>query len=301
MWLFITILGCLLLAIVNILDKFIVTKKVKPILFVFYSTVIALPLFLLIPFGVVFLKTSLDWSVTLLSGLTFGMGLWCMYKAFFENEISHVGPLLGAAISFFVFILSQIFLGEKITSFQIGGVFLLILGSLIISFEKSKKNNGLHIGILWAVLAGFLFAVSNVTTKYIYNHYDFYSGFVWTKGFTGIIALIILCFPRVREVIFKPTKKVSQNSSASKFWLIVSNKFLAVVGVLLVQYATAISSVTLVNALTGVQYACIILLVALLSKFKPKIFKETYSKLEIIQEICAVVLITIGVALLVNV
>lgn len=300
MWLLLTIIGCLLLAVVNILDKFIVTKSIKPVLFVFYSTVIALPIFLLVPFEVNFLTNSTDWLLALLSGLSFGGALWFMYKGFSESEVSHVGPLVGAAISLFVFILSQIFLGEKITLLQIGGIFILIFGSLLISLEKSKMHNGWHRGMLWGVLAGLLFAISNVATKYIYNHYDFYSGFIWTRGFTGISALIVLFFPSVCKTVFKKHAKggISIVSNFHKLILVGTNKLLGIIGVILIQYATAIGSVSLVNALTGVQFAFLVLLVALLSKYNPSLFREKYSKLEIVQEIAAVFLIGIAVALL---
>jgi drug/metabolite transporter (DMT)-like permease len=300
MWLIFTIFGCLLLAVVNILDKFIVTKTVKPVVFVFYSTIFALPIFLLVPFGVHFLNTETDWLLAILSGLTFGVALWFMYKGFAESEISHVGPLVGASISLFVFILSQLFLDEKITSVQIGAIFILIVGSLLISLEKSKMHSGWHKGMFWGVAAGLLFAVSNVATKYIYTHYDFYSGLVWTRGFTGLCGLVVLFFPSVYKSFFSTQPKhFVSHKSLRKIFLVVINKALGVVGVVFIQYATAVGSVSLVNALTGVQYGFLVLLVALLSKYRPRIFRESYSKFEIFQEMFAVILISIGVALLI--
>jgi drug/metabolite transporter (DMT)-like permease len=245
MWLFFTISACLVLAIVNILDKFIVTKTIKPVLFVFYSTILALPIFLAVPFGVQFLQTPIDWLITIISGLTFGVALWFMYSGFQHSEISHSGPLGGAAIALFVFILGQVFLNEPITPSQSVGIFLLIFGSLLISFEKSKKYQGWHIGLLYAVIGGLFFAVSNISAKYIYNHYDFYSGFVWTRGSTGLIGLITLAMPAVYKNLFGKKNQTIAAVNKQNISLVAVNKTLGIIGVLLLQYATAVGSVSM--------------------------------------------------------
>ena len=69
--------------------------------------------------------------------------------------------------------------------------------------------------------------------------------------------------------------------------------------VVVIQYAAAVGSVTLVNALNGLEFAILIILVFLLSKFWPKKFQENYSTLVIIQESVAVIVIGIGLFLLV--
>ena len=70
------------------------------------------------------------------------------------------------------------------------------------------------------------------------------------------------------------------------------------VGVVLAQYAISLGSVSVVNALNGFQYALVIVFVAILSKWRPKIFREEYTRGEIFSEILAVVLIAVGLALL---
>jgi drug/metabolite transporter (DMT)-like permease len=299
MWLFFTLLGCLLLAIVNILDKFLVTKKVSPAVFVFYSTVIALPIFLLVPFGVEKLHSLQDWFLVSASGIAFGVALWCMYVGFKDSEVSHIGPLVGASISFFVVVFSQLFLAEPITTQQVVGIAILMVGSLLISFEKSHSYNGWHVGMLWGILAGVFFGFSNVLAKHIYTIYGFWSGFVWTRAFTGVIVVVLIFFPSVYKLFLKTNhRKQSKEKSSSNLGLIGLNKTLGILGVLAIQYATAIGSVSLVNALTGVQYGILVVLIALLSKFAPRTFKETYTKKEIVQESVAIFFIVIGLIVL---
>lgn len=300
MWLVYTLLGCFVLALVNILDKRIVSKAVEPAVFVFYSTIIALPIFLLVPFGVVFPKTSLGWFLAVYSGLSFCAGLWFMYKSFADSEISHVGPLGGAAITIATLVLSNIFLNERLFPKEYIAIVFLVAGSIIISFEKNKKNRGWHMGILWVIISGIFFAMSNVSAKYMYDHYGFYSGLIWTKGFMGLGGLILLFSPKIQKNIFKKQSRLAKLFTPKPpVFLVMLNKIMGVGGVLLIQYATVIGSVSLVNSLTGAQYGFLVVLTAYFSKFHPKFIKEWYSKSEIFQEIVAVLLISVGIFLLV--
>ena len=299
MWLLLALLGNAILAVVGVTDKLILTKSVpKPIVFVFYSTLFVLPIFLFLPFGIIWPTIWTDHLIFAVSGISFALALWAMYVGFQESEISHVGPLVGAATPFFVFLLANIFLGEKFTSLKLLAIFILIFGSLVVSFEKSKWHNGWHRGMAWGVLAGLLFAVSHVTAKYAYDAYGFYNGFVWTKLWIGAFALFLLPFPSVRALFRRRHYEAPLPNQAGAAGLVVANKLLGILGVVLVQYAIALGSVSLVNALSGVQYALLIILVALISKFYPRILKETYTKKEIFQEASAVAIIGLGLVLL---
>ncbi len=300
MWIFIALLGNAMLAIVGIVDKFILTKSVsKPVVFVFYSTIFVLPVFLLLPFGINLPNVWADYVLFCVSGFCFAFGLWTLYIAIQETEISHVGPLIGAVMPFFILFLSRIFLGEQLGAYGVLASAILIIGSLVISFDLKERGHGWHSAMSWGVLAGFLFAVSHVIAKYAYDSYGFYSGFVLTKLPIGIFGGILLLSPSVRA-LFRKKEKTPVDKARSKklFFLVVGDITLGVIGSTLIQYATALGSVTLVNALAGAQYAMLIVFVALISKFFPKILKETFTRKEIIQKVTAVAIISFGLVLL---
>ena len=76
------LLGNALLAVVGIVDKFILNKSVtRPITFVFYSTIFVLPCFLLLPFGIKLPVVWTDYMLFAVSGLCFAFGLWTLYIA----------------------------------------------------------------------------------------------------------------------------------------------------------------------------------------------------------------------------
>ena len=302
MWLGIAILGNIFLAIVNVFDKFILTKSVpKPVVFVFYSTAPLLAVWLLLPFGVENIFGIFDLLMVVIAGFCFALALWAMYIGFQSSEVSHAGPLLGAATPFFVLLLGLTFLHEKLTLLQLVGIFVLIIGSMIISLEKSRKHDGWHKGMLWVVLAGLLFAFSHVASKYIYDIYGFYSGLIWTRGFIGVFGVLLFLSPSVRRLFNlgknKRLRAKKEKRLFSQLMLVFSSRTLAVVGVILIQYAIALGSVSIVNAMAGVQFAVLIILVALLSKFWPKLFKESYGKREMALEFMAVLIIALGLIL----
>ncbi len=305
MWLLFALFGYGLLAIVAILDKFIVTKTaIKPIVFTFYSTIFLLPLFLLLPFGVTFPESSFVYVVIGLSGLTFLLALWTMYLAFRQSEISHIGPLVGGVTPLFVLLLGRIFLNEKLSGVELAGVFLLILGSLLISFQPVRHHHSLTQGAGFAILSSFFFAVSHLTSKYLYDGLGFYSGLVWSRAAIGFFGFLMLIIPAVRiglrpKFSFHKLIPWRERFNYGNFFLVFVDKVLGVVGVLSVQFAIALGSVTVVNALNGFQYGLLVILVALLSWFFPKVFRERYERGELWQEIAAVILIGIGLGFLV--
>jgi drug/metabolite transporter (DMT)-like permease len=299
MWVFITLLGNAALAVASIMNKLILTKFVhKPVIFVFYSTIFVLPFFFLLPFGISMPGVWTDYAAFAISGFGFAFGLWTMYIAFEESEVSHVGPLVGVAATLFILFLSRIFLAEQLSASNLLAAVVLIIGSLLISFENSARHNGWHRGMDWAILSGFLFAVSHVAAKYIYGFYDFYSGFIWTRLPIGIFGAALLLSPSVRVIFTKQSIHFGKAPNGNRLVLVAGNIILGLAGAVLVQYATALGSVSLVNALAGTQYALIIIFVALLSKFWPRVLKETYVRKEILREIAAVLIISLGLALL---
>ncbi len=303
MWLSIALLGNGILAIVGILDKFILSKSVpKPVVFVFYSTIFVLPLFLILPFGWTQIpNTTFDYLVFAISGGCFALGLWAMYTALEKIEVSRVGPLIGAAAPFFILFLSRIFLGEKLSYYALLGALFLIVGCLVISFEKKNQSSIGRGGLWWAALAGLLFAISHVSAKYVYGMYGFFDGFVFTKLPVGVFGAALLLDPDVRAIFNKKQKPApGQPPKKNQLLLVAGDMLLGVTATILLQYAMALGSVTLVNALAGVQYALLIVFTALISKFFPNnILKEKFTLQSVIRKGMAVSVIAFGLVLLI--
>ncbi len=305
MSLLIAIIGYFLLAIVVLLDKKILTTAVaQPIVYTFYSTVFLLGLFLLLPFHSVQM-TPQTVIYAGLSGISFGFALWTMFVAIKHGEASHSGPFIGAFITLASFILGALLLNEHLSSAQQVGIVFLIIASLLLSFEKTKrKQSWWHTGYLWGIISGILFGLSHVTAKVVYDMVAFLPALVWTKGITGMFALFLLLSPTVRRALAPHTpvrtrheqKKVKEKKMKHTL-LVVVNKLFSVLANGLIQYAIAIGSVTLVTAIGGIQYVFLFLLIVLFSKYYRSFFQEYMTKREISVQIVALGFVMIGAAL----
>ncbi len=295
MWFIFSVAGYLLLAVVFILDKKILTKSVaRPIVYTFYSTIFLLLLFLLWPFtsGHVNFFGAL---IGLISGLMLGLGLWMLFLAVKAGEATHIDPFVGGVTIIATYAVSGAFLEESLSSAQIAGVLLIALACLLLSFETSRSHHGWHMGFVWAIIAGVCFALSAVTAKYLYEQYSFWNALMWSKGTGGFFALFLLLSPTVRSALARTNDSARQSARS----LVVTDKFLGIIGVLFIQYATALGSVTLVNALVGIQYVTMFILVYLFTLRSPTLFKEYFTRREFIMEMAALLAIGLGSALFV--
>lgn len=294
MFLVISTLGYFLLAVVFVLDKLILTKSVaKPAVYAFYSTIFLLAAFLLWPF--MELPTAIDMWWGIFSGLTFGLGMWTMFIAIKRSEASHMSPFIGAVITIATYIFSFIFLGEVLTPLQSGGVMVLACASLIVSFEKTKTHSGFHAGFLWGIASGIIFAASLVASKYLYDQYSFLTGLIWSRGTAGLFGLFLLVVPSVRHALLhKKTWHPHSYAKRHARAIVIANKVLSVIGITMLHYAIAIGSVTIVNALAGIQEVFTFIIVYLLTCCVPKILKEYFTKREFALELVGVLLVVLG-------
>lgn len=296
-WLLFALLGYFLLAVVFILDKFILTKTVeRPAVYGFYSTIFMFAALLAWPLGVGFLSGS-DWLWAIVSGVAFGLGLWTLFIAVKKGEASHIDPFNGAVVTISTYLLAAMVLGERLNQTQLLGIALLLAAALLLSFEKTKSRQGFHAGFAWAALSGFLFAISHVLAKHLYALYPFLTGFVWTRAATGLVGLVLLLSPAVRQSLGRRRQAPKTSAKRHRLGIVLADKVLGIAAVVLIQYAMALGSVSLVTALSGLQFALMFALVYLLTKFAPRVFQEYFSRGELITQTIGILLVVAGSAL----
>jgi uncharacterized membrane protein len=292
--LFFAIAGYALLAVVAILDKSILTKSVKkPSVYAFYSTIFFFLAFLALPFCSPISTVGFWWAI--FSGLTFGFAMWAMFNALEYGEASHVTPFIGAVVALATYFFSASILGETLGLSVKIGLGFLVVASILLSVERNKIHTGFHKGFTWAFVAGILYAFSHVSAKLVYGLTPFFTGLVWTKGTVGLVAIFALLVPGVLKAISNKGKDKIKEGGAK---VVVWDKVLGIVAVVLIQYAISIGSVTIVNGLAGVQYALMFIFIYLLTKLRPSVFSEKFTKRELVIEGVAILFMIIGLILL---
>ena len=214
------------------------------------------------------------------------------------GEISRIAPIVGGAIPLFTLFFSYFFLAERLTGHQLVAFFLLVIGGVIMLWPRKTKpalvRASLSKRLFLALLAALFFAGSFVLSKFIFTEQAFVNGFIWIRigGFLG--AWLLLFWPTTRQAIFKSSRTIKLKVGG----LVAANKGLSALSFLLLNYAISLGSVTLVNALQGVQYAFLLMIALFLSKKFPQIIKEQITNGVIIGKVTAICLIALGLAIL---
>lgn len=293
-WLIFVVIAHVFNAIVFVTDKYILSKKVRaPVAYAFYSGILSGVVVLLIPFLAPYLPSLSIIILALLSGAAFTIALIFFFYAIEKNPTSRIIPLVGTLVPIFTFLLSYTFLTERLSRNQFIAFYLLILGGILITSERRRHNIFSGKGIFYGVIAAFFFATSFVLSKYIYIQTDFWLGFIWTRIGSAAMALMILFVPKWLKQIQKTPARIETKTGIGY----IGTRIISAGAILVLNYAISLSSVTLVNALQGVQYIFLIILALILAKKLPNLFVEEF-KSQRVQKIIAVVLITFGLAVL---
>ncbi len=307
-WLILTILSYLMLAIVNLGDKFIVDKLLKD------GKAYAFIVGFLSSFVLIFSPWFLEWPgffvffISILSGIFFILALWSMFEALKRDDASRVVVVVGSVIPVFTIIFSIFFLKENFSINQWIGIFFLIIGMLIISFLISNKKKiplflkkiysvlSLKYKKNWiflAILSALCYSLFFIGSKYSYQNQEFFSAFIWIKIGGLFISLFFLLDEKSKKEILNNFKKKNKKNGPNKFFVFI-NQFLGAAASLIQSYAIYLGPVAIINALQGVQYAFLLILGIFFSIFFPKILKEDISKSVLIKKILAIILIAIG-------
>ncbi len=280
-WLIFTLLAINLWAISNIIDKNIVSKRVKNaatplIIGGFGSLFYALLMFLVFNAAI-----SLE-GIAL--GLVYTCTLLLYLKAMQLEEASRVIAFF-SLIPIFVAILAYFLLGESFGPEKYVGIILVTIGAAMISVRKGigKKltiSKALYLMLLFVML----YAVYTIALKYSTGYTGFISIFAGMQFglFLGGIALLFVYKIELKKINMKTTA------------LVLTSQFTGVTGLLSFIYAVSIGPISLVSAIENTQPVFLLLFTTLLTIFKPHIIKEDISKGPLFLKALAIIIMVIG-------
>ena len=294
-WLIISIFAYFLNAFAVLIDKFLLRRTIpNPAVYAFYVSVLGLLVFIFAPFSFQF-PNLLVLILSLAAGVIFIFALLLFYFLLKRGEVSRIVPLVGGLSPVFILVLAWLVLHETLSMTQIWAFSLILLGGWLIVWERKKEK----ITFPWllfflSLLAAFLFALSHVLSKFVYINFSFTSGLIWRSvgGFLGGIILFLI--PQNRKKIIETVKKTPGNKSFIFFF----GQACAAISFVLVNYAFSIGSISLVTALSGVQYIFLFLMVIIFSQKFPHILKEELTTRTVWQKALSLILISLGVSLL---
>ncbi len=303
---------------VYIADKFLLSKKIhSSIAYTFYVGIWSIFNVCLLFFWP-WMPNSQEMTLDLLAGFLFLVTLVFWYKALHQSEASRVVPIVGALVPIFSFILSFVFLGETLSEQQLLAFFILICGGVLISIKHTKvyvyqkvttrfrEVVGDIFGevpasaqptsrlLINSVAAAVFFAAYYVLMKYIYMSQPFIGSFVWSRlgSFVGVILMLFV--PDWRYIIFEQQKGAKTPKNLF-FFLII--RLLAAAAFIMINWAISLGNVAIVNALQGVQYLFLFVIIVLISNKFPKMLNEQLGGGVLLQKLIGTIMVCLGLYL----
>lgn len=143
----------------------------------------AIPLIFFLP------KPDVKFSIIILYGLIFGVGLWGMVNlSIFLGASAGVASLLLQLSAYFTIVFGYLFFSEKLNSVQVVGMLISLLGLAVSIVYKDASSS--VFALLLVVLAALSMGVSNVIAKK-YPPKNMLSFIAWSSLFSPIPLLLI--------------------------------------------------------------------------------------------------------------
>lgn len=216
-------------------------------------------------------------------------------KALTEDDTSIVMTLLVLA-PFFSLLFGNIILHELPTAIQLAGGGLLVLGSLVVSYEygESRFNKKL---LFYALTASLLMGLMHSLFKFSTLEGDFWQSMFWRS--TGIVITgLILCFviARIRNSFYH----FMTNYLRSGFTLNATNESLTLVGDLLFGFAILFAPIALIQTTEAYQPVFVIVTSFILAQlFGIESVREDYSRIALLKKITGALFVLAGSAVLI--
>jgi len=311
-WLLAAISAYLILAIVFLVDKYLLVGPIpNPKVYTFYIGTLGILVLILAPFVGFYIPELSQIILSLFCGALFIYGIFWLNIALRLFEASRVIPAIGGILPTFSFLLIYIFSGGKeiFTIWEFLAFILLIFGGVLIVYPSAEKGGEEQMffdyekakislkSLRISAMAAFFLALSFVLAKYVYMAQPFWSGYIWIRIGGFLMAMSFLFTRRVRDELFK----VKMNFPKKTAVIFLSNQVAGASANILQNWAIALSPliyVAIINALQGVQYMFLLMFAVLLSLKFPRILKEEISRGILLQKILAILLIGAGLALL---
>lgn len=304
-WFFVALSAYLILAVANLLDKFLVSSVLKNSqAYAFVACILGSLVFLIAPW---FLSWP-GWSLFLfniLNGVVFALALWSLYEALRRGEAARTLVFIGGLTPVFSLLFSILFFKEHFSFNELFGLAMILVGIVVIIIlptahsylarilHKFKIGSDFKKGGLWiALLSALFYSLYFIGTKRAYDFQPFLSAFIWTRLGASLFVLFFLLSSNTRQAIWKTFHP--SNPGRHKF-LVIFNQFFGATGFILQNYAIFLGSVVLVNALQGAQYAFLLIISTILAILRPKLLKENFSWRVLIQKTIAVLFIIAGI------
>jgi len=263
LWLTLAVCGQLLTALSVLIDRHIVVRAPhigKPIVYAFYVSVLSGFVIVLAPLGIISLPNTHVMTLSLIYAGAFLAAIYFLYSSLTVSRASDAAPVIGSVSTIATLILAGLFLDDDVTAFLMFPVLMLAAGTGLISHFHFTRQ-----ALIYTLASGLAFGSSVFAFKLVVLEVSFLDGFFWTRMMSVVAALLLLVVPQFRKQILHGGMRASHTSK----FLVIGNKMIGSVASVFSTLAISLGSVTIVNALSGLQFAFLYLFALLFAKGMP--------------------------------
>ncbi len=291
-WILLSLIAAMFWALDNILDKHLLTDKLKNAYSYNILTnlndvlpVVLIPIFAPIHYDPIFSAVALLFGALTVVSLTY------YNKAMIKEEASRVAAFEWTS-PIFVAILSFLLFRETLSPGGYLGILLIVIGAFILS--RKKRGKIIISPALWLVIIfSFLFAVGDVISDFSLNYMDFWSFFFWASIGSVVSALLMLGFPKIRRDFRAETRTLEMKV----FLMILAVSIIYYVAEVFFYAALSLGPVSLVVAIVATQPMFTFIYSLGLSLYKPEFLKEQTDGFNVITKFLGIIMIIGGAGL----
>ncbi|MFH1608980.1 MAG: DMT family transporter [Patescibacteria group bacterium] len=298
-WFFFALAAPIMWAVVNVADKYLVSKfsqkdkERSSAGLVLFSGFLALLFAFIIQFFISGISgiPFFDKVLLIITGvLTI---VWVILYLFTleTEEVSTVVPWF-LTTPIFGFILGYIFFGETLSFTQIIGSVITLFGVFMISLDFGEEGKRFKKKpAIYMLIACFLVALSGILFKYVTVEESFWISSFWQNiGLGGTGLVLFLFIPNYRKQFFR----MLRTGGKKIFTVNVITETLTISGNFLTNFALLLAPVSMVFLVGSFQPAFLLLFTLICTQFWPHIAKENTNKYVLFPRLTAVGIMIVG-------
>lgn len=300
-WTLLVIIGPLLYAFANQIDKVLLTKYFKSggvgtlMLFSSLLSIIPIPFFYYADPTVFHVDTFSIFVLAIVGFLNIAI-LWLYFLAMQEDEASIVVvfyqlvPVIGYILGYFI-------LGETLTHTQLIAMAIIIFGATVISFDLDAKNKFKMRGktVLYMSGASFFWALSSVIFKAVAMEENVLRSLFWEHVTLTLFGICLFVFGHTyRNHFLSAIKENSKGIICLNFL----NESIYIIGTIVFSFAYTMAPVALTLLANSFQAFFVLAIGFVSTLFLPNIIKENIETRFVWQKITAICITGIGTYIL---
>jgi uncharacterized membrane protein len=283
-----TIFQYLVQAVVDVLDKFLIsTRKIEPVSYTFFTVVTGALLVLFWPFSFYALPAKYVF-LDLFSGAFFSLAMYVFFQALSRGEVSRVVPFVFGLVPVFDILISVITKRDSLTVYEVVAVLLLVPGALLVSHQKSS-GWGKHLGL--KTLSAFLFSAYYALWQFGAQIGPTLNNLIWNRIGAAVVLAALLAWPAYRLKVFS-FKDVENKSGTSALFLF--KQVLGGANFIFLSFLFVKGKIPVINSLQGFRYVFVLFMGYLLSLHGRHLMKEATDRQAFIQKTAGIILIFLG-------